>query len=144
LKSFYNKKGLTLIELLIVVAIIGVLAAVAIPKYGEMLEKANLGATLGNLGTLRSAVSMYYGNFLSLPETLDPNASQDIKQIIGDVLPYVKAKKPYSNSPYGNNITVGQSQPDTMGSGWYYNNKNGSVFINSIANDIYGHCYTTY
>lgn len=144
MKKFYNKKGLTLIELLIVVTIIGLLAAVAIPKYGEMLEKANLGATLGNLGALRSAVSMYYGNFLAIPSTIDPDSCQTMKEILGDTLPYVKVRKPYLNSPYGNNLTVGETQPDTMGSGWYYNNKNGSVFINSIANDINGNCYSTY
>ena len=44
-----NQKGFTLVELMIVVAIIGVLAAVAIPKFADMLEKSREGATKGNL-----------------------------------------------------------------------------------------------
>lgn len=54
-------KGFTLIELMIVVAIIGILAAIAIPKFADLIRKSNEGATKGNLGALRSAVSIYYG-----------------------------------------------------------------------------------
>ncbi len=68
----FNKKSFTLIELIVVVAIIALLSAVAIPKYGELLEKANLGATLGNLSTIRSAISMYNANNFSFPSSIDP------------------------------------------------------------------------
>ncbi len=54
-------KGFTLIELMIVVAIIGILAAIAVPKFADLIRKSNEGATKGNLGAIRSAVSIYYG-----------------------------------------------------------------------------------
>ena len=57
-----KQKGFTLVELMIVVAIIGILAAVAIPKFAQMLEKSREGATKGNLGAIRSAVSNYYAD----------------------------------------------------------------------------------
>src|SRR5437764_14353001 len=57
-----TKRGFTLIELMIVVAIIGILAAIAIPQFANMVAKAQEGATKGNLGTLRSALSIYYGD----------------------------------------------------------------------------------
>lgn len=139
-----KKYAFTLIELIVVVSIIALLAAVAIPKYGELLEKANLGATLGNLTSIRSAISMYYSNNMGFPPSIDLSNCPAFKEFIGDTLPYVKAKKPYSNPPYGNGVTLGTLIPNTMGSGWYYNYTNGNVFINSIANDISGNSYTTY
>jgi len=47
-----NKKGFTLIELLIVVVIIGILAAIAIPKFGKTKEKAYLAAMKSDLRNL--------------------------------------------------------------------------------------------
>src|SRR5476649_2240947 len=55
-----TKRGFTLIELMIVVAIIGILAAIAIPKFAELIRKSGEGASKVNLGALRSALSIYY------------------------------------------------------------------------------------
>jgi len=56
------RRGFTLIELMIVVAIIGVLAAIAIPKFADLIRKSSEGAARGNLGSLRSALTVYYGD----------------------------------------------------------------------------------
>src|SRR5260370_26809022 len=58
-----SQKGFTLIELMIVVAIIGILAAVAIPKFAQMMEKSREGATKGNIGAIKSAVTIYSGDW---------------------------------------------------------------------------------
>jgi type IV pilus assembly protein PilA len=145
---FSGKKGVTLIELLVVVAIIGVLAAVAIPRYGELLEKANLGATLGNLGALRSAYSIYYGTYLEAPKSIDPNQDPQFGKVLNGGLPYVKARYPYgANSPYGNQVTVSAVKgvvPAVQGQGWFYNSVDGYIYVNSTANDIKGNPYTSY
>ena len=61
---FHRKsKGFTLIELMIVVAIIGILAAIAIPKFADLIDRAKEAKTQGNLGALRSALSIYYGSW---------------------------------------------------------------------------------
>ncbi len=57
-----NSKGFTLIELMIVVAIIGILAAVAIPKFADLVTKSKEAGIKGTLGALRSAISIYYGD----------------------------------------------------------------------------------
>lgn len=57
-----NRIGFTLVELMIVVAIIGILAGVAIPRYMDFLQRSREGATKGNLGALRSAINIYYAD----------------------------------------------------------------------------------
>ena len=47
---------------MIVVAIIGILASIAIPKFADLIRKSNEGRTKGNLGALRSAINIYYGD----------------------------------------------------------------------------------
>jgi prepilin-type N-terminal cleavage/methylation domain-containing protein len=57
-----SKKGFTLVELMIVVAIIGILAGIAIPRYMNFIRRSREGATKGNLGAVRSALNIYYSD----------------------------------------------------------------------------------
>jgi general secretion pathway protein G/type IV pilus assembly protein PilA len=94
-----NQKGFTLIELMIVVAIIGILAAVAIPKFAEMMERSRDGATKGNIGALKSAISIYYGDHEGVYPTdltgINPGGTSTAWQFLAkyiDIIPAVKSQ----------------------------------------------------
>ena len=49
------QKGFTLIELMIVVAIIGILAAIAIPQYQNYISKSQVSRVMSEVGSMRTA-----------------------------------------------------------------------------------------
>jgi general secretion pathway protein G len=56
----HRRRAFTLVELLVVIIIIGILAAVAIPQFGDSSTDAKKSALKENLRTMRSAIEKYY------------------------------------------------------------------------------------
>jgi len=65
-----SKKGFTLLEVLIVVIIIGILAALALPNYVASLEKARSGEAVTNVGSIKNALDRYWYQRGAITETL--------------------------------------------------------------------------
>lgn len=61
--------GFTLIELVVVIAILGILAAFAIPRFASLESEARSAATQGLAGSVRSASAMAHGLFLATGAT---------------------------------------------------------------------------
>ncbi|MFQ5825692.1 MAG: type IV pilin protein [bacterium] len=57
---FHERRGFTLVELMITVVIVGILAAVAIPIYQAQVKRAKASEADAALGTIRTALRVYY------------------------------------------------------------------------------------
>jgi prepilin-type N-terminal cleavage/methylation domain-containing protein len=140
-----SRKGFTLIELMIVVAIIGILAAIAIPKFAELIRKSSEGASKGNLGALRSAMSIYYGDM----EGQYP-ASIGSLTLGGKYMTAIPlAKAPNYHPDLSSEIPLTGNAAPTDGGGWYYNDQTtnanvGNILVNCTHTDTKGTVWTGY
>ncbi|AWM81523.1 prepilin-type cleavage/methylation domain-containing protein [Gammaproteobacteria bacterium ESL0073] len=91
------QKGFTLIELMIVIAIIGILAAIAIPAYQDYIGRSQMAEALSLASGQKGAVAEYYSSNSDCPD----NAQTDYKN--GGI-----AKKSQISGKYVQEVTVGQ------------------------------------
>jgi general secretion pathway protein G len=139
-----KKSGFTLIELMIVVAIIGILAAIAIPKFAELIRKSSEGASKGNLGALRSAMSIYYGDMEgSYPSNI---SALTIGGKYMGAIPPARAPNYHADS---SETTLYSAGGMTDVGGWAYidvatNANMSNVYVNCWHTDTKGTVWTAY
>jgi general secretion pathway protein G len=66
-----SESGFTLLELIVVIAIVGILAAVAMPKLKDVPRKANEAVLKTNLHTMRDVIDQHYGDKGRYPASLE-------------------------------------------------------------------------
>lgn len=66
-----KKSGFTLVELLVVMAVIALLLSIAVPRYFSSVEKSREAVLRENLSLTRQALDKYYGDNGKYPDTLD-------------------------------------------------------------------------
>ncbi len=141
LNTRMNRRAFTLVEILIVVIILGILAAVVIPQFADASGDAKLSALQTNLATIRTQLSMYklqhddtwplLSTFTN-QMTLSSKADGTTAAIGTSGYPYGPYIISIPNNPYTGTNTVSAGSADS--SAWYYDQATGVFRANDTPN----------
>lgn len=128
-----NQKGFTLIELVIIIAVLGILAAVAIPKYTNITTESKEAAARGALGGLRSGITIFYAN--EAVTTGNANWPSLVQLAApGTVMEQALPANPYQHpDSAADSVVTGTTKGTVVGTrgGWAYNAVTGEIWANS-------------
>ncbi|MEF3280337.1 MAG: prepilin-type N-terminal cleavage/methylation domain-containing protein [Elusimicrobiota bacterium] len=139
-----KKTGFTLIEVMVVVVILGIIVAIASPKFSLLLARSKEKSVLANLSVLRESLRIYYSENATYPR-------DDLSSLYPKYISEIpKISLPNTSHPSSNFVRVVNSTSDITDSGFlsYVNDENssafGSVFIDCSHVDSSGRQYFTY
>lgn len=125
-----KNKGFTLVELVIVILILGILAAVAVPKFFSTSDIAVDNGLRTTLGTIRDAIQLYQAEKAELPG--------QTSNLETDLAPYIRGPFPTCNvgpatSPRAIKYTTTNTAISGIATpveGWHYNTVTGEFIAN--------------
>jgi general secretion pathway protein G len=132
------RKGFTLVEILIVVIILGILAAIVIPQFTNASTDARKSNMASQDQTIKSQVSLYMLQHNDTPPTLETNWNQltEVTDVAGNTTGVTGYNSLASFGPYmqtapvnpltNSSIVVDQSLAPVATAGWYYNSATGA------------------
>ena len=119
MKTLRSNKGFTLIELVVVIAILGILAGIAIPRFMDATATARGAKIVADLRTIDSAIMLYQAKTGSLPTSLDnlTNANQSSAYLATKPVPPTGTAKItlQSGTNAGKTATITAASPNEYG-----------------------------
>lgn len=118
-----NEKGFTLIEIIAVLVILGILAAVAVPKYLSLIDQSRANAAQTAIAEVKARASGYYAS-----QTLSASSTPTLAQVFGSITttPDVGSDFSVSASTVASNIIItvtsekGSGLSPVVSGTWYF------------------------
>jgi len=124
-----SRRGFTLIELVVVVLVMGILAAVAAPKMFDTASNAKINSARQSLSVVRDAIELYRAQIGTYPGQAATGTA-----LATDLKPFLKGPFPkvsISGAPNNGTVKYGSTTAAVDGStDWVYDKADGSIVIN--------------